>query len=168
MKLSELNELHIAEAEAAFLKCCHCEHWASVMVERRPFESKKDLLETAEAEWWDLTAEHWLEAFSAHPKIGDIESLRKKYAASRGWSEGEQSGVDVASEEVLQGLAQKNKEYEEKHGFIFIVCATGKSAAEMLHILENRLENETDEELQNAATEQAKITELRLEKLLSE
>jgi 2-oxo-4-hydroxy-4-carboxy-5-ureidoimidazoline decarboxylase len=109
-----------------------------------------------------------LEAFSAHPKIGDINSLRAKYSATRDWSKGEQSGVDSAQEAVLEGLARGNADYEKRFGHIFIVCATGKTAAEMLDILQGRIGNDSAEELKIAAHEQSKITKIRLEKLCQE
>ncbi len=168
MNLDVLNALPDDEAHESFYRCCASDHWAAQMTEARPFDDEEVLLETADKLWWDLSAEHWLEAFEGHPKIGDVDSLREKYGASRSWSEGEQRGVQGADDEVLQKLADLNDAYEEKFGFIFIVCATGKSAREMLRILENRIQNDPDEELQNAAGEQAKITAIRLEKLLQD
>ncbi len=107
----------------------------------------------------------WLEAFACHPQIGDMNSLRMKYAGNREWSAGEQAGVNAADEAILQALANGNAEYKEKFGFIFIVCATGKSAAEMLGILESRLPLSYAEEIVNAAREQRKITHLRIDKM---
>jgi 2-oxo-4-hydroxy-4-carboxy-5-ureidoimidazoline decarboxylase len=137
------------------------------MLARRPFASVESLYETADKVWIWLYEEDWLEAFTHHPKIGDIDSLRAKFANTKAWAEGEQSGVEAASEEVLQGLAAGNSAYEAKFGYIFIVCATGKSAGEMLAILNSRLPNDPAVELQLAAVEQQKITRIRLEKLLS-
>jgi 2-oxo-4-hydroxy-4-carboxy-5-ureidoimidazoline decarboxylase len=168
MTLDDLNDLSEMDARRAFLRCCTSEHWADEMARHRPFTSQDALFEHAESLWWDLSADHWLQAFAGHPKIGDIDSLRKKYAGSRAWSEGEQKGVESAAEEVLKRLARMNDTYEEKFGYIFIVCATGKSAAEMLEILESRLPNPPDRELKIAAAEQARITAIRLEKLLAD
>jgi 2-oxo-4-hydroxy-4-carboxy-5-ureidoimidazoline decarboxylase len=106
-----------------------------------------------------------LEAFEHHPKIGDINSLKEKYPNTKEWASDEQAGINVASEEVLHAVAKGNEDYEKKFGYIFIVCATGKSAGEMRQILESRLMNNPDEEIQIAAEEQNKITKLRLEKL---
>jgi len=150
---------------AALIKCCASKRWVSAMAAGRPFESDRQLLETAANAWNDLDHDDWLEAFAAHPKIGDIESLRQKYANTRDWAGNEQAGVAGAGETVLRRLSQLNCEYEAKFGYIFIVCATGKSAAEMLAILESRLPNEPAEEILHAAAEQLKITLLRLNKL---
>ena len=107
-----------------------------------------------------------LEAFSHHPKIGaNIETLRAKFQQTAGWSASEQASVSQASDAVLQALAQGNIDYEAKFGYIFIVCATGKSAAEMLNLLQARLVNTPADEIKLAAAEQAKITRIRLEKL---
>lgn len=168
MKLNQLNNLSDEEAFDAFLKCCGSETWAGRMVDRRPFESAGEIYEAGEQIWWSLGGDDWLEAFSAHPKIGDVDSLREKYSSSKQWSEDEQSGVRGADEQTLERLAEANDEYEQKFGYIFIVCATGKTASEMLELLEERLDNEPDEEIEIAACEQAEITRLRLEKLLEE
>lgn len=168
MKLSELTELSTERAITHFFRCCGCRTWAEEMAERRPFESPEELFSEAEKIWWDLGRDEWLEAFSAHPKIGDIDSLREKYASTKSWSEDEQSGVATADEQVLERLAEANDEYEQRFGYIFIVCATGKSAAEMLALLEERLHNDPDDELEIAAGEQAKITRIRLQKLLEQ
>ena len=108
----------------------------------------------------------FLEAFSHHPKIGaSLDLLREKFASTHGWSSAEQSAVTGASEETLAALRDGNIRYEKKYGFIFIVCATGKSAAQMLEILNSRMNHSYEQELQIAAKEQAKITHLRLEKI---
>ena len=167
MNLSELNQLPADDAHRAFIKCCGSSGWASQMVQARPFATVEELMNAADEVWWSLTEDDWLEAFGAHPKIGDIDSLREKYSSTRSWSEDEQSGVQSAPEEVLQRLAEANDEYEEKFGYIFIVCATGKSAAEMLEILEDRLPNDPDDEIEIAAGQQAEITRLRLGRLVS-
>lgn len=167
MNFTELNNASRDQAIDAFLKCCSSQRWAEKMTDRRPFNSREELYRFADTFWWNLSNHDWQEAFAGHPKIGDLESLREKYASTRDWAGGEQSGVEEASEEVLQRLARGNQLYEEKFGYIFIVCATGKSAAEMLELLESRLENEPGDEIKIAAEEQRKITQLRLEKLLS-
>src|SRR5688572_12837816 len=129
------------------------------MAARRPFKSREDLHRTAEIEWLKLKYPDWLEAFSHHPRIGE----RVK---AGGWESREQSGVQGASDEKLKELEQLNRLYEEKFGFVFLIFATGKSADEMLGTLQRRLQNGRDVELKNAVGEQAKITRLRLEKLL--
>ena len=133
-----------------------------------PIDDMVELLDDAEDEWYKCSPEDWKEAFSHHPKIGDIDSLKKKFASTANWAMGEQSGTSTASEETIKALAKGNKEYEGKFGYIFIVCATGKSADEMLAILNSRLPNDPKKEIEIAADEQNKITRLRLEKLLDE
>ncbi len=112
-----------------------------------------------------LAPADWLEAFAAHPKIGDRDALRAKFAATAAWSAIEQAGVDGAPEEVLDALADANDRYHERFGYIFIVCATGKTAEEMLALIRERLSNDPEVELRTAAAEQAKIARIRLEKL---
>ena len=131
-----------------------------------PAEDLVEVLEDAEEQWYQCSEEDWKEAFAHHPKIGDIDSLKKKFASTANWASGEQSGVDTASQQTIEALAKGNKEYEKKFGYIFIVCATGKSADEMLGLLTTRLLNDPKDEIEIAADEQNKITKLRLEKLL--
>ena len=135
------------------------------MMAHRPFGSRESLVGAARDEWFALGRSDWLEAFSHHPKIGDRESLRRRFARTAHLSEREQAGVDGASEDVLEALAAGNREYERRFGYIFIVCASGKSAEEMLGLLRERLPNPPDTEIRVAAGEQAKITELRLMRL---
>ena len=134
------------------------------MAASRPFASEDELMKTADAIWNDLQHADWLEAFSAHPKIGETKAATTQFAR---WSAGEQAGMNSADESVRQELADANRAYYEKFGFIFIVCATGKSAAEMLELCRERLGHDRDTELAIAAAEQEKITEIRLRKLLS-
>jgi 2-oxo-4-hydroxy-4-carboxy-5-ureidoimidazoline decarboxylase len=137
------------------------------MIAARPFGSRDRLFACAEAAWRDLGSEDWREAFAAHPKIGDQAALRARFADTRQWAEGEQAGTLEATEATLAALAQGNQDYETRFGHIFIVCATGKSALEMLSLLRARLDNDPETELRIAAGEQAKITRLRLLKLLA-
>jgi 2-oxo-4-hydroxy-4-carboxy-5-ureidoimidazoline decarboxylase len=160
MTLNELNALPGAQAEVELLKCCGSQRWARTMAARRPFKSKDDLHRTAEIEWLKLKYPDWLEAFSHHPRIGDR-------AKAQGFAKQEQSGASGASDATLLSLESLNRLYEEKFGFVFLIFATGKSADEMLGTLQRRLQNGRDVELKNAVTEQAKITRLRLEKLLA-
>ncbi len=153
------------EARDLLRSCCGASAWVERMVARRPFGSRETLLATARDEWFGLERSDWLEAFGHHPKIGDRESLRQRFARTAHLSEREQSGVDGASEETLAKLAEGNRDYERRFGYIFIVCASGKSAGEMLQLLRIRLPNPPDVEIRIAAEEQAKIMELRLEKL---
>jgi 2-oxo-4-hydroxy-4-carboxy-5-ureidoimidazoline decarboxylase len=165
MNVAALNALPPADARAALLRCCGSRRWADALLARRPFASTADLLAAADEVWAGLDRADWLEAFAAHPRIGDLDGLRKKFAATADWSAGEQAGVAGAGEAVLRELAEGNRRYEERFGHIFIVCATGKTAAEMLRLLRERLPNAPAAELAVAAAEQAKITRLRLEKL---
>lgn len=167
MTLDDLNNLPEAEAIAELTKCCGAHRWVNKMAHARPFKDAAALYATADEVWEHLGKNDWLEAFTHHPKIGDIDSLRAKFANTKEWASGEQAGTALASEEVLRGLAKGNAHYEERFGYIFIVCATGKSASEMLALLQARLNNDPDREIHVAAAEQAKITRLRLEKLLA-
>lgn len=137
------------------------------MADRRPFHSRDDLMTAADRIWQGLEPSEWKDAFGHHPRIGDLESLKERFGSTATWAEGEQLGVRTASDEILMKLATGNREYEEKFGYIFIVCATGKSADEMHSLLELRLQNDPDHELTIAAEEQRKITRIRLEKLLA-
>ncbi len=165
--LLQLDGLSPAEAAAELRRCCGSARWVECMTAARPFRAKERLFATAEETWNHLDPEDWREAFAHHPKIGDKDALRARFASTRQWAEGEQAGAALASEEVLEALADGNQAYEARFGHIFIVCATGKTAAEMLALLRERLGNDPDEELRIAAGEQAKITRLRLEKLLA-
>jgi 2-oxo-4-hydroxy-4-carboxy-5-ureidoimidazoline decarboxylase len=160
-----INSLSETEARAAFLRCCGARRWAEQMATRRPFVNEAELLAAAERVWQALTPEDWLEAFAAHPRIGDLEALRSKFSQTAAWAPGEQAGVAGASEATLSALAEANRQHEAKFGYFFIVCASGKTAAEMLALFEQRLNNGPEEELRIAAGEQEKITHLRLQKL---
>ena len=165
--LARLNALDAGEAERELLKCCGSQAWARKLAAQRPFGETRELLQAADEIWWSLDASDWLEAFAAHPKIGGKRAAREQDAQAQSWSEQEQSGARDAGQATLDELAAANREYEERFGHIFIVCATGKTAGEMLALLRARLPNEAATELRNAAEEQRKITRLRLEKLLT-
>jgi len=164
--LDRLNSLPSAEAERELLKCCGSKRWAQRMVQARPFTGWDELTTKAEQIWWALEPADWLEAFHSHPKIGEKRAAAPTSDQSKRWSEAEQAGVSSAANQTSEALAVLNREYEKKFGYIFIVCATGKSSEEMLGILRARLESPADEELHNAAAEQALITQLRLKKLI--
>lgn len=164
---TRLNALSAEAAFEALQRCCGATAWVQGMLAGRPFNDVPQLMQAAEEIWAGMTPHDILEAFQHHPRIGDIEGLRKKFASTATWASGEQAGVNQASEAVLQALAEGNRAYEARFGYIFIVCATGKSAGEMLAILQSRLPNSPALELKIAAGEQAKITRIRLEKLLS-
>jgi len=166
MLLDGLNELTSELAEAELLKCCGSTRWAQSMAGVRPFHSLAELLTKADNLWWSLSEEDWLEAFRAHPKIGEKKAAAAQSTQAQNWSADEQSGTAGAAAATMKALADGNLEYERRFGFIYIVCATGKSSEEMLTILKERLQNDSQAELRNAAEEQRKITRLRLEKLL--
>lgn len=162
-----LNTLSAPDAFHHLETCCGSRHWVSGMLEQRPFKDVQHVLDVADQVWALLSADDWKEAFSHHPEIGDVNSLKEKFASTRTWAAREQAGVNEASEETLRNLLEGNAQYEKTFGYIFIVCATGKSAEQMLAILLTRLSNTPESELLIAAAEQCKITRLRLEKLLS-
>ncbi len=164
-KLEQLNHASRAMAENCFLDCCGSRRWARMMVEARPFADAAALLQQAEQIWQSLEPQDWLEAFAAHPKIGARQAAPQQPAQSAEWSHAEQSGAHTATDPVRDALAEANCLYEEKFGYIFIVCATSKSAEEMLALCRQRVHNAADLELRIAADEQRKITEIRLRKL---
>ena len=166
--LAWLNDLPTDEAESIFRDCCGSAEWARRMAAVRPFAMLENLYEKAERIWWSLSSADYLEAFASHPKIGSKTAAPKQQAKSGEWSSGEQSGMDGAADTVRNELADSNRLYLEKFGFIFIVCATGRSADEMLAICRARLGNSASTEMQIAAEEQRKITEIRLNKLLEQ
>jgi 2-oxo-4-hydroxy-4-carboxy-5-ureidoimidazoline decarboxylase len=166
MTLHEFNILPKQQLIEELSKCCGSASWVNRMLPFIPADDMIELLEDAEEQWWSCSEEDWKEAFSHHPKIGDVGSLAKKFASTAQWASGEQSAVTAASKETIEALAESNRLYEEKFSYIFIVCATGRSAEEMLEMLLARLENNREEEIQIAADEQNKITKLRIEKLL--
>src|SRR5690606_33050498 len=132
-------------------RCCSASWWCDAMVAARPYTNDGAVITAADAAFDAMPREAWLEAFTSHPKIGDLNSLRMKFAGNKEWSGGEQSGVNTADDTTLQGLADGNLAYEERFGYLFIVCATGKSAAEMLAILQSRLSNDAETEFRLAA-----------------
>jgi 2-oxo-4-hydroxy-4-carboxy-5-ureidoimidazoline decarboxylase len=156
------------QARAALRSCCGATRWVDRMMARRPFHSREAVLGAAREEWFALSPEDWREAFSHHPKIGDRGLDRRslgeggRFPETHHFSSKEQAGVARASEDVLTALAEGNRAYEEKFGYIFIVCATGRSAEEMLVLLRARMANDAETEIRIAAEEQAKITAIRL------
>ncbi len=159
MTLNELNRLSVISAAAEFLRCCGSKRWAKLMTKARPFVSHDVLSATAERLWWSLDAADWLEAFAAHPRIGD--------RPTSAWSAEEQSTAASPADDVRGRLVRGNQQYELTFGYTFLVCATGQSAVELLAVLERRLDGRPADELQVAAAEQRKITSLRLGKLLT-
>lgn len=157
------------ELEAALRACCGSSAWVNAMVDERRrggWTELDSLKRVAEARWWGLGEADWQEAFDAHPRIGQKKADGPQSRLAQGWSAGEQAKVVTASQSVLEELRALNEAYEKRFGRIYIVCATGKSAEEMLSILKERMNAAPDTELRRAAEEQRKITELRLEKLV--
>ncbi len=165
--LNRLNTVTPMQATLDLLKCCGSLRWAERVMNNRPFKSLAELNAVANDVWWSLDKDDWLEAFRSHPKIGQRKAEAPVNGQAQSWSEQEQSGVVASAESVKDELARLNQEYEKKFGYIFIVCATGKTSEEMLAILRTRLQNDATDELPIAAAEQAKITEIRLAKLLA-
>lgn len=166
MKLADFNSLDKELIFCELEKCCGSSQWIKAMIAARPYASKQLLHEFSDKVWNNLDDEDYLQAFTLHPQIGDIDSLKKKFASTASWAGNEQKGTSLATDEVLTELKNGNDQYLNTFGFIFIVCATGKSAQQMLDLLTARLNNDKITELLNAAAEQNKITHLRLDKLL--
>jgi len=156
-----LDALPEEKARGALLRCCGSRRWVEAMLALRPFEEDRALLEEAERVWWALPEGDWLEAFAAHPRIGQRE-------LPDAWTRVEQGGTERADPGVLEALAEGNRRYEDRFGFGFLVCATGRSAVALLGALETRLEGTREEELETAAAEQARITRLRLARLAAD
>ena len=168
MNLDQFYLLNKDVAASELSKCCGAANWIRLMMDYFPFQSKEEVLHLSQDIWDEHCSENdWLEAFAHHPKIGDTASLEKRFASTKDWAGNEQSGVKEADSTILQQLLQYNEAYEQKFGFIFIVCATGKSAEEMLELLKQRINNIYEDEIKIAAAEQSKITAIRINKLLS-
>jgi allantoicase len=164
-----LDALPPGQALGALLACCGSPAWAQRMVARRPFGDVEALLAAADAVWGELERSEWLAAFRAHPEIGETKPIgeaRPQNGPARGWPAAEQAGARTADAATLEALAQANRAYRERFGHIYIVCATGRTAEEMLALCRERLGNDPDHELGVAGEEQRKITGLRLAKLL--
>jgi 2-oxo-4-hydroxy-4-carboxy-5-ureidoimidazoline decarboxylase len=157
------------DARAMLGRCCGAARWVEGMLARRPYGSDDALFEAADAVWAEASRDDVLEALSHHPRIGaSLDELRKKFASTATWSAGEQAGAAAATETTLAALRDGNVRYEARFGHIFVVCATGKTAAEMLALLEARMPNDPDVEIRVAAAEQGKIIHIRLAKLAGE
>jgi len=160
LPLESFNHIPEQEARAALHECCASIGWVEAMIARRPFKNEAGLLSAAEEIWWRLGEADWLEAFAGHPQIGAGESDQR-------WPDQEQSGMRTAGAGTKFSMEQGNRAYFEKFGYIYIVCATGKTGEEMLAILNERLKNDRATEIRAAASEQIKITQLRLRKMLT-
>jgi 2-oxo-4-hydroxy-4-carboxy-5-ureidoimidazoline decarboxylase len=164
--LARWNFLPIAAAVDEILPCCGSRAWADGMVGRRPLADEGALLAASDETWRSLAEPDWLEAFRSHPRIGESQAARAALQRSVAWSEQEQQNVAGADDSVKIALAEGNREYERRFSRIFIVCATGKSPAEILKILQRRMKNDEHTELQEASKQQRQITQIRLKKWL--
>jgi 2-oxo-4-hydroxy-4-carboxy-5-ureidoimidazoline decarboxylase len=165
--LARWNSLTREEAVSEILPCCGSKAWAASMASKRPAQDEATLLATSDAIWGTLLEEDWLEAFRSHPRIGESRAEQAAPVRSSEWSEQEQQKAAAADEAMKNALKWGNREYELKFGRIFIVCATGKSASEILEILRRRLQNDPATELRQAAEEQRQIMQIRLRKWLA-
>ena len=166
MQLSELNQLPADEAVATFMSCCASRAWAEAMAERRPFQTPDDVYSAAENVWWQLPRMEWLVAFAAHPRIGERKAAEPQHGQGDAWSEREQAGVWSDPQSTRDELRELNQKYEQRFGHGFLVFASGKSGEDLLTLLRQRIENDPETELHIAAAEQARITKLRLQRLL--
>lgn len=166
--LTAFNSLNPKQAINKLMQCNTSESWCLQMEQARPFSDFSSLQCTADIVWKKSSEADLLQAFDGHPEIGDVSTLREKYKNTAASAGHEQSGVNTATDETLSALAKGNQDYKNKFGFIFIVCASSKSADEMLALLLDRLPNTREQELLNAAEEQRKITQIRLSNLFEE
>lgn len=161
---TRINRMGESECIQSLLKCCGSERWAERVCAARPFDDDAALFERADSIWRSLEPEDWHEAFLSHPRIGENKTADGRTAGA--WSSSEQKGMDRASESVREQLRLANQEYEQRFGHIFLICASGLDGDTMLARIRERLVNDKDQELEIAASEQAKITRLRLRKLV--
>lgn len=165
-RLAEWNTADENVALEALLACCGAKRWARAVVVQRPFDSVARLSEEADRVWSMMDEADWIEAFACHPRIGERKAGNGT-AQPMKWSQQEQASAAVATEQVLMQLAESNRQYEERFGFTYIVCATGKSAEEMLAIVQRRLSRDRNVELREAAEQQRQIMQIRLGKWLT-
>jgi 2-oxo-4-hydroxy-4-carboxy-5-ureidoimidazoline decarboxylase len=164
--LARWNESAFDGAVAEILPCCGSMAWARAMAMRRPMQDDATLMAASDDIWRTLPASDWMEAFRSHPRISESKLSSSSSSTSTAWATQEQKKVAAADDSVKSALAEGNRNYEEKFGHIFIVCATGKSASEMLEILNLRMRNDSKNELREAAEQQRQITQIRLKKWL--
>jgi 2-oxo-4-hydroxy-4-carboxy-5-ureidoimidazoline decarboxylase len=165
--LAHWNKLPQEEAAREILPCCGSRTWAASMASKRPIREEAVLLAVADEIWRGLSKADWLDAFQSHPRIGESSAEKNAESKMSAWSEQEQQKAATANDAVKIALKQDNREYEKKFGRFFIVCATGKSASEILEILQRRLHNDEATELHQAAEEQRQIMNIRLKKWLA-
>lgn len=166
MTLADVNTADAETASQVLSRCCSCRRWVETLVQERPYADGDALRRAADRIWATLDEDDYLEAFAGHPQIGDVDSLRETYADTHSLAEDEQAGVVGADDAILGELARCNADYISRFGFIFIVCASGKSVHEMLTLLRSRLRNSRREEIAIAAEEQRRIFQRRIGHLL--
>lgn len=164
--LEAWNRADEASAFNAMISCCGARRWAAAMIATRPIDGQKALHQAADRAWDATGVEDWMEAIACHPRIGERNAAHAS-TQSAAWSRQEQSAAGAATSSILSLLAEENARYEEKFGFTYIVCATGKTVEEMLTILRRRLASDRDSELREAAEQQRQIMHIRLEKWLA-
>ncbi len=165
--LAAWNAAEEAAALEAMVACCGARRWASAMAALRPIASVAELSAAADREWSRMEVADWMEAFACHPRIGERKAQHAS-GKSATWSIQEQSAATSAAQRVLAELTEGNAQYERRYGFTYIVCATGKSAEEMLAILKRRLSSDVETELREAAEQQRQILQIRLRKWLAQ
>ncbi len=166
--LARWDALPPGEAATEILSCCGSRAWAACLAGKRPFADEQSLFAAADDCWQNLSEADWLEAFRSHPRIGEQHAQKTATAVSAAWSRSEQSQMSQAGDAILQRMQEGHRQYEQRFGRIFIVCASGKQPAEMLSILERRLGNDPAQELQESAAQQQQIMQLRLRKWLAQ
>lgn len=164
--LERFNQMSAPDASRQILACCDSRGWARAVARQRPYSLSGDLLAAADAEWWRMPPAEWLHAFAAHPRIGENAAARPQHGSGDRWSANEQQGAAEAADSLKAGLADLNHEYENRFGFTYIVCASGRNGEEMVRLARERLANDPETELRIAAAEQAQIMKLRLQRLL--
>ena len=166
--IEEWNAMTVEAASEAVLPCCGSHAWARALASRRPLSTLPELLAASDAAWWSLPEQDWQEAFDSHPRIGEQHAVKHATDASLLWSAGEQQTAGLSDADAKAKLAEANRVYEAKFGRIFIVCASGKTAQEMLTIVTRRMHNTPEAELHETAEQQREITHTRLRKWLAE
>jgi 2-oxo-4-hydroxy-4-carboxy-5-ureidoimidazoline decarboxylase len=164
--LARWNSLPMDQAVSEILPCCGSKAWARGVADRRPIADESSLLSASDEVWRSLAESDWNEAFASHPRIGERRAGAAVSSESAAWSSQEQARVATAEDAVRIALAEANRRYEQRFKRIFIVCASGRSAGEVLGALRRRMQNEAEVELQEAAEQQRQITRIRLKKWL--
>jgi OHCU decarboxylase len=167
MRVADWNRLPAAEAQESLLSCCGSPAWTHALLGRRPYASLAALLIDAEAAWFALPESEWLVAFACHPRIGERKAEAETTVQFAAWSGTEQSSAQATLEAVARALAEANKLYEERFGFLYIVFASGRTAPQLLSLLEERLAHDRATELNEAARQQWEITRLRMTRYFS-